>query len=100
MTGEKRIAQRKPLKYPARLLFGDGTPPRECLLADVSTTGARIVLKGEDQVPDLITLLMGTLGAVPRRCRVVWRKGLELGLEFKQEPRPRPKSRFKRRTEV
>jgi|SoiMethySBSTD1v2_1073268.scaffolds.fasta_scaffold09593_7 PilZ domain-containing protein len=88
MPGEKRTFRRKSLKYPARLDVGDGQPSRECLLSDISETGARVILKHQDEIPDRVTLLIGTKGVAPRHCRVAWRDGTELGLEFKKNSRP------------
>jgi hypothetical protein len=88
MSGEKRTARRKSLKYPARLDAGDGKPLRECMLADISETGARIVVKQADDIPERVTLLIGSQGVAPRQCRVVWRDGVELGLEFRRKAKP------------
>jgi hypothetical protein len=87
MSGEKRSARRKSLKYPARIELGDGTPSRECLLSDVSESGARVVLKTIENLPNQFTLLIGSLGAAPRVCKVVWRDEAELGLEFTGRPK-------------
>src|SRR5262245_40085157 len=77
MSGEKRTFRRKSLKYPARLDTGDGKPSRECMLADVSESGARIIVKEPNEIPDRVTLLIGSQGVAPRNCRVVWRDGVE-----------------------
>ena len=84
MSGEKRRSKRKALKYPARIDAGDGTAFRECMLCDVSESGARVLLKVRENVPERFTLLLGTEGAAPRLCEVVWRDGAELGLRFKK----------------
>ena len=88
MTGEKRSFQRKSLKYPALLDAGDGKPPRECMLSDVSESGARVVVKVPNEIPDRVILLIGSEGVAPRQCRVAWRDGTELGLEFKKKLKP------------
>ena len=88
MSGENRTNRRKSLKYLARIHPGDGKPPCECELADISETGARVMLKEPTELPERFTLLIGSLGAAPRHCRVVWREGAELGLEFKKDLRP------------
>ena len=88
MSGEKRTFQRKSLTYPARLDAGDGKPPRECMLSDVSESGARVVVKDPNEIPDSVTLLIGSEGVAPRHCRVAWRDGTELGLEFKKSQKP------------
>ena len=80
MQGEKRKSPRKHLKYPARILSGDDTP-RMCTLADISATGARVVIVRPDDIPNEVTLLLSNGGA-RRRCRIAWRNGKEFGLEF------------------
>ncbi len=97
MPGDKRSTKRKSLKYPARIDAGDGSPPRDCVLIDVSETGARVILKKPDDVPEQFTLLLGTQGAAPRHCRVVWREGPELGLEFRKTTKPTEASRTRSR---
>lgn len=89
MSGEKRTFRRQHLKYPASIDTGDGTPPRECFLADVSEGGARVLLKKREDLPDRFILRIGPIGAAPRLCRVVWREGAELGLEFRKTSRPK-----------
>ena len=88
MSGEKRTFRRKSLKYPARLDARDGKPPRECMLSDVSESGARVVVKQPNEIPDRVTLLIGSEGVAPRDCKVVWRDGAALGLEFKKNSKP------------
>jgi hypothetical protein len=87
MPGEKRRSHRRPLKYPARIDVGDGSPLRDCVLSDVSESGARVIVNKPEDVPEQFILLVGTLGAAPRQCRVVWRDGTELGLEFRKAPK-------------
>ena len=88
MSAENRRAKRKALSYPARIDAGDGHPPRDCMLSDVSESGARVVLTNAAGIPDRITLLLGVQGAATRHCQVVWREGDELGLVFKKNPDP------------
>jgi len=48
----------------------------------VSDTGARIVLDVNNELPDRFMLLLSHNGSPRRRCRVVWRNGASLGVEF------------------
>jgi hypothetical protein len=94
MQGEKRKAPRKHLKYPARILNGDDEP-RMCTLSDISATGARVITSKPEGLPDEIMLLLSNGGA-RRRCRIAWRDGQELGLEFMHDfdkPKSQPKAR-------
>jgi hypothetical protein len=92
MQGEKRSSPRKHLEYPAGLDFGDGRPPRACVLSDISKTGARIRVDNAADMPEQVTLLLSRNG-VMRRCRVAWTEGQDVGLEFVREPPPAPPPR-------
>jgi hypothetical protein len=51
---------------------------RECLVSQVSETGARIELASARELPDNFVLHLS--GKVPRSCRVVWRNENALGI--------------------
>ena len=53
----------------------------DCKLNDISATGARIWVEHADLVPDYFKLRVPKAPSIPR-CRVRWRSGNELGLEF------------------
>jgi hypothetical protein len=100
MSADKRRVPRKFLKYPARIEAGDGTVLRECLLADISQSGARIKIKPGDSLPNRFTLLLGSPSGARRQCRVVWRRGDEIGVEFNKEPPAKarqPRSQYRDR---
>lgn len=54
----------------------------ECILADVSEGGARITDFGSAILPDKFEVILTKNGTVRRRCQVVWRTGLEVGVRF------------------
>lgn len=70
--------------YPARIVAIDGTWFRDCLIEDISPTGARISLS--DSIDGLnlaeFFLALSRTGAAHRRCRMVWLKGETVGLSF------------------
>jgi hypothetical protein len=85
MAREKRKQLRRYLEYRAHIDFGDGSPARACLLADVSETGARLTLDGPSMpsiMPTQFMLLLAGAGNARRRCRVVWSDGRQLGVRF------------------
>jgi hypothetical protein len=58
-----------------------GSLPRDCLVTDISERGAR--LYSEIDMPEEFTLSLSGEGFDMRQdCRVVWRLGSELGVEF------------------
>ena len=55
--------------------------PRSCLVTDISETGAR--LHSESDMPgDFVLEVSGEGFSAKHECRVVWRLGHELGVEF------------------
>jgi hypothetical protein len=83
---ELRIKQRRQFHYNASVLLDGSSLPRPCAIADISETGARIMLESECELPERFILLL-TPGEARRHCRLVWRDGLAAGVEF---PTPHP----------
>jgi PilZ domain len=80
MFQDRRRVPRKRFNRIARL-YNDLAGQRECMLIDFSELGAR--LYSEIETPPEFTLLVsGEGGNVSRACRVVWRLGNELGVQF------------------
>jgi PilZ domain len=84
---ELRKKPRRQFHYDASILLDDKSSPCACAIADISETGARIVLESERKLPERFMLLLSRGGEARRRCRVVWRNGLTVGVEF---PTPHP----------
>src|ERR1700709_692074 len=62
----------------------DGTWRRDCLMIDVSQTGARLSVEGSLEGLDLreFFLLLSSTGLAYRRCRMVRLHGDQVGVEF------------------
>jgi hypothetical protein len=62
----------------------DGTWRRDCLMVDVSQTGARLSVDGSLEGLDLkeFFLLLSSTGLAYRRCRLVRLAGDQIGVEF------------------
>jgi hypothetical protein len=52
-----------------------------CVVLDISVNGARLVVSSPDVIPDYFRLNYGAKTVMPK-CRVRWRNGTELGVEF------------------
>lgn len=50
--------------------------------SDVSDSGARLIVDEEGELPDKFILLLNKSGEARRVCRLVWRDGKTLGVEF------------------
>jgi hypothetical protein len=79
---ELRRKPRRQFHYNAGILTDGKSPPRTCAIADISETGARLLLESDSELPDRFILLLSRNGEARRKCRVVWRDGLVVGVEF------------------
>lgn len=79
----RRKSLRRHFGYPGRLLFEDGVPPRPCTIVDMSESGAQLDVPGDGEVPYEFSLLIGGNSHVRRHCRVVWRSGTRMGVQFR-----------------
>lgn len=72
---------RRAINRVAQYYTGAGALPRSCFITDISESGARLYC--ESGMPDTFILSVFDDGGEMRRdCRVVWRLGGELGIEF------------------
>jgi hypothetical protein len=71
----------------------DGTWRRNCVMIDVSQTGARLCIEGAFEGLDLkeFFLLLSSTGLVYRRCRLVRVTGDQIGVEFLKQATTKPK---------
>ena len=62
----------------------DGTWRRDCMMIDVSQTGARLYVEGSLEGLDFkkFFLLLSSTGLAYRRCRLVRLAGDQIGVEF------------------
>jgi hypothetical protein len=69
---------------PVYMMGIDGTWRRDCLMVDVSQTGARLSVEGSLEGLDLkeFFLLLSSTGVAYRRCRMVRVAGDQIGVEF------------------
>jgi hypothetical protein len=79
---ELRRKPRRQFHYSAQILTDKKGPPRECSISDISETGARLLLARDEELPDRFVLLLTASGDARRVCRVVWRTGMAVGVEF------------------
>jgi hypothetical protein len=80
---ELRKKPRRQFHYQAKILSSAHGPPLPCAIADVSQSGARIVLESDAELPPEFLLLLSARGGARRICRLVWRNGLNVGVEFR-----------------
>jgi hypothetical protein len=82
----------------AQVMGVDGTWRRDCKLADVSVSGARLIVCGSLEGLDLkeFFLILTSNGAAFRRCELIRVNGDEIGVRFlkKSETRGKPARRL------
>jgi hypothetical protein len=77
-----RKKPRRHFHYNASILTGPKDAPVQCEILDISSIGARIQLEKDCELPERFMLLLTATGDAHRRCRVVWREELTVGIEF------------------
>ena len=80
MLKERRRHERRSINRVAKIQSA-GSLPRDCLVTDISDGGARLYAEGI-VIPDQFVLLLTGSRTERRECRVVWRLGNEIGVEF------------------
>jgi hypothetical protein len=83
MGRERRKAKRRTVRYGAWFVPADGTLS-ECVLSDISETGARLMVDDPAVVPEKFVLVLSRNGAAHRHCKVVWRSSQQVGVMFEQ----------------
>jgi hypothetical protein len=88
MKIEKRVSRRRIVSHPAAVAIDcSGSVFCECVMMDVSATGAKLVLSSaeppnEIEIPDEFILVLSNNGHVRRRCKVSWQSENSLGVIF------------------
>jgi len=77
--GEHRAEPRKRILKTGRIDFGIGAI--ECVVRNVSFTGAALEVENPVGIPDLFDLLI-VADNLRQRAHVSWRKGKRLGVRF------------------
>jgi hypothetical protein len=97
-SGENRFAPRRPSQIPAQIYFDGTTISLPCLIKDMSTTGAKLVLRNGWDNPfrsdasemQRIRLVI-RVDRVMYDCKIVRRSDSELGVKFLAAPKPMTK---------
>lgn len=79
MLANRRKSERRLCRRVAKIQFGTGSLPRDCMITDVSAGGVKVVADYPD-IPAEFTIILST--GDPRQCRLAWRIGCEFGAQF------------------
>jgi PilZ domain len=80
---DARRAKRERTFLPARISFGEGALKADCVVTQLSPTGARINIAAAVALPDRFNIAIPQRG-LTCRAKLVWRKDDLAGLEFDQ----------------
>lgn len=82
MALSKKRDSRKLLGQSAWITLEGGFAARQCVVADISATGARLVLDDANSLPARLRLAFARDARTGRTCQVVWRRGKSAGVKF------------------
>jgi hypothetical protein len=96
MAADQRHARRTRLDRRCWIVAGDNQPRHECLIEDISETGARITLPAGATLPKTVDLHLTSVAGVVRKSEVIWQTASEAGLRFLDRPQTPVVPRFGR----
>jgi hypothetical protein len=82
MSDEPRKHSRVEWVSSATIDLGDGRPGRPCIVSNLCNAGAKLSGVEALSLPDEFILRLSAGRGFERKCRVVWRKKHDLGVEF------------------
>jgi len=91
MFGEKRQSKRYSINRVAKFVTESGTLPRDCIITNISEGGARLFSEAAN-IPEQFRLLIDGDTPIREECRVIWRLGGEIGVEFVSREKERERA--------
>jgi hypothetical protein len=82
MSSERRKTPRQDMRWKALIVGVGGSIVGECMMVNVSATGAKLLLPPSGDVPDSFALILAKNGEVRRTCEVTWRSDQSVGVRF------------------
>ena len=79
MLANRRSSECRQCRRGAKIQFGTGSLPRDCVITDVSAGGVKIIAE-HLEIPAEFTIILSE--GRPRQCRLAWRIGCEFGAQF------------------
>jgi hypothetical protein len=87
MFGRRRL-RRVTLNIPAWIEVGNSTLLERCTLVDLTDEGAKLVVGDINHLTDHFCLYLTRRGHLSQRCRIVWRRDHQVGVEFERHDIP------------
>jgi hypothetical protein len=80
----KKRDARKSFRQAGWITLDGGFAARQCVVQDMSTSGARITVDDPNVLPGRLRLAFARDARTGWNCEVVWRRGKSLGVKFVQ----------------
>ena len=81
-VASKKRAARKSVQQPGWITLDGGFAARQCVVHDLSSTGAKITVEDGGVLAGRLRLAFSRDARTGRRCEVVWRRGKSFGVKF------------------
>ena len=82
MAATKKREARKSLHQPGWITLEGGFAARQCVVQDLSSSGAKITVDDASVLTGRLRLAFSRDARTGRSCEVVWRRGKSLGVKF------------------
>ena len=82
MAAAKKREARKSVQQPGWVTLDGGFAARQCVVQDLSSTGAKITVDDATVMTGRLRLAFSRDARTGRSCEVVWRRGKSLGVKF------------------
>jgi hypothetical protein len=79
---KKKRELRKSLRQPGWITLDGGFAARQCVVQNMSSTGAKITIDDPNMLPAKLRLAFTRDARTGRPCEVVWRRGKSVGVKF------------------
>jgi PilZ domain len=78
----KKREARRSLRQAGWITFEGGFAARQCVVEDMSPTGAKLTVDDCNTLPAKLRLAFTRDARTGRNCEVVWRRGVSVGIKF------------------
>ena len=82
LLSDKKREKRKSLSQPGWITLDGGFAARQCVVQDMSSTGAKVTIDDHNTLPAKLRLAFSRDARTGRPCEVVWRRGRTVGVKF------------------
>ena len=82
LSSSKKREARKSVSQPGWITLEGGFAARQCVVQNLSTTGAKVTIDDPNSLPAKLRLAFSRDARTGRRCEGVWRRGKTVGVKF------------------